>query len=172
MSRWFGKRDPNWDALRAATLGSSPGALASGIVSGVAQNKIVLYRAIGGPLAIYEPTMAGLVAALEGASDGDTVWLPSIQIGPITTGVALPPGIAVVGLSEMSMLVFTQFSGTAVTMNDNSVVRGFLVSFQSNGTTAIGIDARFPGAAVDNMIVVVDGGSVTNVAVWAGAPDV
>lgn len=171
MSRWFGKRDPHWDALRAMSLSDPLNSIASGLVSGTLQNKIVLFRADGSAIVIHEPDQAGVVAVLDLASDGDTVWLPSIQIG-LMTGITLPPGVAVVGVSEMSTLVFSQFSGTAITMAENAVVRGFSVSFRSNGTTAIGIDARFPGAAVDNMLVVVNGGSSTCVAVWAGAPDV
>lgn len=168
----FGKSRSIADALRTATLiNPRTGAGGSGsgeLPPGSGGNRILLYRADGSALVEYPPTQAGLGDALAAASYRDTVWLPSIEIA-LAAGCSVPEGVALVGIDENALLSFSGFSGTAITLAADAMCYNFRVVMASSGATAIGVDARFANALVEQMAVEVSGGSTDNIAVWAGA---
>ncbi len=172
MKRAFGTPDPLQDARRVRTAQLITDAVSnSNLPAAFAlENKIYLWPADGGAISTFEATAVGLGEALAAATAGDTIWLPSIPIA-ISANITLGTYTALVGISEYAMLIFSGFSDTALTMAAGAVCHGFSLVFQSNGTTAIGIDARFSGAVIDNVSVYAFGGSSSNIAVYAGAAE-
>lgn len=130
---------------------------------GLGGDTILLYKANGNPVAEY----ATLAAAAAAAGSGDTIVLPSQTIA-LTAGVTLPAGVALVGMGDKSIISASGFSGTAITLAADAMCRSFALAFVSNGTTAIGIDARFARAKIIDVTVMVSGGSASNVAVEMG----
>lgn len=134
---------------------------------GLGGDTVLLYKTNGNPVAEFASTSAGIMTAVAAAVSGDTIVLPSRTIA-LTGALTLPTGVALVGLSDKSIINASSFSGTAITMAADAVCRGFTLSFVSNGTTALGIDARFIRAKVIDMTVTASGGSATNIAVELG----
>src|SRR5512139_3215867 len=129
-NKLFGLADPQYDALRvlstqALQIGSVDNTTPSG---GGLENKIYLWPSDGSTITTYAATQAGLIAALAAAVSGDTVWLPSIPIA-LATGVTIPAGVALRGISHNAILTFSGFSGTAVTLSAGSLVETFTMTF-------------------------------------------
>lgn len=131
-------------------------------------NAVLLYPSGEGSIGIFSPDEGGLGSALAGAANGDTVWLPS-QVMSLTAGITIPLGVALVGLSENSVLYFNGFSGTAITLSANSKLGNFHLIFLADGATGIGVDARVYGAVVNIPTVYVQGPTTIAVGVWIGA---
>ena len=160
MADKFGIGSENWDALRARTLSLPHDAGGNTIVDagnlGLG-NKIILYDSGGLDLRLYPPTQAGLEDALSDATDGDTVWLPSIPIVQ-TAGVIMPAGVALRGIGHKAILSASGFNGTAVKMDTGALCSGFSLDFASTLSSDIGIDAGFEDAIVHDVWVDVDEG--------------
>lgn len=107
--------------LGSLPVGSNPG--------GLPPNKIILYPASGAPAVIYEPTQAGLVAALAAAVSGDQVWCPKNITIALTTGVTIPGGV----ILQNPNLSFSGFSGDAVTLSSGSILVNFNIFFNGSG---------------------------------------
>lgn len=163
----LGKSEDNYDSLKLITqaLGNNVAGDGGG---GVLQNHIYLWPSNGDLPSDYVPTSAGLAAALAASTSGDTIWLPSMTIA-LTAGITLPAGVALTAISMDALLAFSGFSGVGITCSIGSSVSGFTVTMVSNGTTAIGIEARVTDALVERMNVTASGGTVINIAVDLGA---
>lgn len=167
----FGERlNPTWDALRARTLTGGEIAEAAINISagGGLTNQIIVWHADTSPIALFDPNEAGLRAALAVCAWRDTLVIPSVDI-QVTANVTLVSGMALAGLGENSILTFSGFSGTAITMATWAIIYNLGVRQFSNGTTALGIDGRFNSAVIAPCFVEVSGGSVSNIGVQYGA---
>lgn len=173
MTVRLGRGEDNYEALKLLSLSAPSFAeadLSSVIVYGSTfiPNEIYLWKSNGADVTTYAPTEAGLLAAIAASASGDSIWLPSMPIA-LTAGITLQGCTALVGIDEYSILNFSGFSGAAITMADNAVCNRFSVIYVASGATAIGIDARFAGAVVNDVNVHVFDGSSDNIAIWAGA---
>lgn len=126
----FGKADPVYDALRVqsnqATWPDAGGG--SGSVGGAGiENKIYLWPADASTVSTFDPTEAGLIAALAAAVSGDTVWLPSIPIA-CTAARTIPAGVALRGISHNAILNFSGFAGACVVLSADSIIDGFTLN--------------------------------------------
>lgn len=167
-NKLFGLADPQYDALRVFSAQSLEVTAGDGAVStGGLENKIYLWPADGSPISTYAATQAGLVSALAAAVSGDTVWLPSIPIA-LTTGVTVPAGANLIGISDNAALSFSGFSGAAVTLSAGSSIFGFSITMVSNGVDAIGVNAVAAGSRAEHLTIVVSGGSTRNLRVLSG----
>ena len=165
----LGHSEPIKDALRVLTLaGASAAAGGGGGVTGGVQNKIYLWHADGSTLDIFDPDQAGLIAALAAAAAGDTVWLPSVPIA-LTAAITIAANVTLIGISDKAALTFTGFSGTAITLSESAALIECGVTFVSNGTTAIGVEASAAGVIVQHVHITASGGTLTNHAINSGA---
>lgn len=126
-------------------------------------DSILIFYANGDPVA----ELATLADAAASATSGDTIVLPSRMIA-ITAGVTLAAGVALVGMSDKSVISASGFSGTAITLSAGSICSGFTLNFVATGTTAIGISACAANALVRDMTVTVSGGSTSNIGIVTG----
>src|SRR5512139_1293156 len=140
--RAFGFPDPFQDARRVRTAQIYTEAISQASLPGgfALENKIYLWPADGGAISTFDADQAGLIAALAATATGDTAWLPSIAIA-LTTGVTVPAGVVLIGISDNAALSFSGFSGAAVTLSADSTVYGISIAIVSNGVDAIGVDA-------------------------------
>ena len=165
----FGHPDPLQDARRVLTA-SSGKFIADDVSAQAIGNAIYVWHADGSDVEQFWPDETGLTTALAAAVANDTVWLPSIPIA-LTAGISLTAYTALVGISEYSLLIASGFDGAVITMAEGAVCHRFSLVFSAAGTNAIGIDARFAAAVVDNVNVDVWGGSGSNTAIYAGAAE-
>jgi len=127
-------------------------------------DSILVFFANGDPVAEFTTLDAAVAAA---TAAGDTIVLPSRTIA-VSAGATLAAGVALVGMSDKSVLSFSGFSGTAITLAADAICYGFTLTYASSDTTAVGIDAQFAGALVRGVVVNVSGGSVSNVGIMLG----
>ena len=170
-NKLFGIADPYYDALRVQSnqaIWPDAGG-GSGSTGGTGlENKIYLWPADGSTITTFDPDQAGLIAALAAAASGDTVWLPSIPIA-LTAGITIPANVALVGISHEAQLNSSGFSGTAITLSDDSICCNFTATMQSNGTTAVLFDATATGSRLDRIRGIVNGGSSANTGATTGS---
>ncbi len=127
--RAFGHPDPLQDKRRVLTslaVGSGLPPVAG--EGGALENKIYLWPTDGSTITTFDPDQAGLIAALAAAVAGDMVWLPSIEIA-LTSGITVGAGVVLCGISLGSILAFSGFTGTAITMAANSICDHFIFTF-------------------------------------------
>lgn len=111
-NKLFGIADPYYDALRVQSnqaVWPDAGGSSSGI-GGLLENKIYLWPADGSTIATFDPTEAGLIAALAAAASGDTVWMPSIPIA-CTSSITIPAGVALKAIDLIAPLTFGTLGG-------------------------------------------------------------
>ncbi len=164
----FGRRlNPSWDALRAKSVIGAP--IDETVFSGGGlQNKIYVWHADASPLAVFDPTEAGVNAALAVCTWGDMLVIPSVNI-IMSSGITLVEGLALIGEGENSVLSFSGFSGTAITMAAWSTIWNLGIRMISNGTTALAIDGQFGSVVIAPCFVLAAGGSMSNIGVKYGA---
>lgn len=114
-------------------------------------DSVLVFFCNGDPVAEY----ASLEEAITAATSGDTIVLPSQTI-TLTAGVTLGTGVALVGMSDKSIISASGFSGTAITMAADAICWRFGLIYVSSNTTGIGINACFAGAIVRDVTVSVD----------------
>lgn len=165
MTNRLGIQPPIPDAFRVLTLalGNNAGSISSG--AGGLTNQIVVWYADGSPLGFFDPTEAGLIAALAATTGNDTIALPSVNIA-LGAAITIPVGVALVGLGEDSILTFAGFNGTAITGALGVSLSNFGLYYTGDG---IGIDARFSNMVVDPRFVILTSGDAANIGVKMGA---
>lgn len=155
MPREFGQRiNPSWDASRVRTL-FGPLVFDTSDFSAGLQNKIILWPADGSTLSFFDPTEAGLNAAITAAATGDTIWRPSVSIA-LTAGVTLPTNTDTIGISQKAILSGSGFSGAMITTGAAILEHGAL-SFAASGSPSVAVDARTLTALVSSMKIVATG---------------
>lgn len=164
----FGQRtNPSWDALRVQTLSVLGGiAVNSGSDAGLL-NRIYVWHADTSTLGVYFPDESGINDALAAAAAGDTIWLPSVAIA-LTSGKIIPAGVTLIGLSLNSILSFSGFSGTALTLSTGSFLCNCRIQFVSSGSDEIAIDATVHNARVENVWPQVSGVATNSIKLLIG----
>lgn len=164
----YGQGNLNADiADMRVRLGALPVGTTGG---GTVPNKILLYPSNGGAVSIYEPTQADLLAAIAAQTDGDRIVLPPIPILMTATAGSIVAGGSLEGSDWNSILYFSGFSGTALTLNQWSICSSVAIYFDGTGNNdAIGISAQALGAVVDNCFVWAFGATNNNVGIKTGA---
>lgn len=148
-------------------LGALPVGVSGG---GNVPNKILLYPANGNPVVIYEPTQSDLLAAIAAQVDGDRIILPPV---PILMGVSagtLVAGGSIEGADWNSVIYFSGFSGTALTLSERSICKGLAIYFDGTGNNdAICLDQQVLGSVIDNCFIWAYGATNNNVGIKTGA---
>ena len=166
MADRFGTNETTYDLLRMRrTGGSVPG----GVSGGLLENKIYRWPAdLAQAITTYDPTEAGVNTALAAVSAYDTLTMPSVAIA-MTAGITIPANVEVWFLSRNSILSFSGFSGTAITLSAGSTLQRPVVRFVATGDEAIGIEASAADCQVIDPDVEVSGGTLRNHAINGGA---
>lgn len=121
----FGQADPIYDSLRVPSNQSIwNGPNDSGNTGGGLENKIYLWPSDASTISTYDPTEAGLDAAITAAAAGDTIWLPSIEIA-CTTQKTIPASVALRGISHNAILNFSGFADPCIILSADSVIEDF-----------------------------------------------
>ena len=164
----LGRSDISYDALRLATL-SAPNAGGGNSGNNAAiGNSIYVWHADGSAVDQFEPTNTGLLLAIATIRGDDTIWIPSIRI-ELTAAITMPAGSSLVGINrEQSILSFTGFNGTAITLGIDAAAANLTVIFVNSSTTAYVISATASGSVVERVTISVSGGSVFNLGIMGG----
>lgn len=124
----FGQADPIYDSLRVPSNQSIwNGPNDSGNTGGGLENKIYLWPSDASTISTYDPTEAGLDAAITAAAAGDTIWLPSIEIA-CTTQKTIPASVALRGISHKATLNFSGFAGACIVLSADSIIQDFTLN--------------------------------------------